>query len=234
MSKRPVMLASLCVVLLLPASRLFADRLEEILNTIRSKTADVRSFRADYVDTLRDLGFEMDQVRSGVLSLRKTDDGKGVLLHMVQKKPFEQHVYLTPERAVRYEPDNRIAHVVPLDPGKGSGVKESLDLLGDPAALEKKYGLTLQDDEDVSGVRCWKIHLVPLPDAGETDFREMTLWIDPDLGLPRKAQGLVHDGTELRTLEFRKLTTNPALPESEFQFRPPPGVDVDEVESLRL
>ena len=71
-------------------------------------------------------------------------------------------------------------------------------------------------------------------DAAETDFREMTLWIDPSLGLPRKAQGLHHNGTEVRTIEFQKLTINPTLPESEFQFRPPPGVDVDEVENIRL
>ena len=151
----------------------------------------------------------------------------------MQKKPFLQHVYITPTQAVRYEPDNKIAHVVALDPSKGgSALRRSIDLVSGPDALREKYRLALEGKEDVDGAACWRIRLAPLADDVETDFKEMTLWVDTELGLPRKATGLDHDDATRRTFVLRKIEINPALSEDEFTFSPPAGVDIDRVERI--
>lgn len=219
-------------MLVMPAD---AETIDEVLETIRKKAEKVAAFRADYVETLRDLDFEIDQGKSGAIAVKKSEDGKHVRIHIAQKEPYVQHVYLTPEKAVKYEPDNKIAHVVTLNPNEqGSGLSRSMDLLTSPDELRSKYSLTLTGTVELEGNPCWEIVLVPVSPDVETDFKTMTLWIDQKIGLPRKAQGLEHNETDLRTFQLGKIKVNPRIGDGEFEFKPPPGVDVEPVDNIRF
>ena len=221
------------ILLMGAATSALADELDDVLETIREKTAKVTAFQGDYSETTRDLEFEMDRTKTGTLAIKKTTNGDEWLMHLVQQTPFEQHVYVTPTQAVRYEPDNKIAHVVALDPSRDrSAIQRSIDLLSGPNALRDKYQMTLDGTEKVGDVTCWRIHLTPLADDVETDFKKLTLWVDTELGIPRKAEGLEHGETSLRTFELDKIQINPTLSDDEFIFTPPAGVDVDHVQRI--
>jgi len=211
------------------------ETIDEVLETIREKAEKVTAFRAGYVETVVDEAFpEMPDSKSGEIAVKKSKEGGHVLVHISQKDPYEQHVYLTPEKAVKYDPENKIAHVVTLDPKEEhGGLSRSMDLLTSPDKLRERYSLTLEGTTEVGGKPCWEIVLVPASPEIETDFSTMTLWVDQEIGLPRKAQGLEHDGSE-RTFELSKIKINPRVRDAEFEFKAPPGVDVEPVDNIRF
>jgi len=209
------------------------DPLDEALDAIREKLADVHAFRGQYTDTLFDLVWEMPQTKSGRLAVKRLKDDNDILLHMEQIEPYKRHLYLAPDGAASYEPDNSIAHVVKFDSAREhSRFRRWMDLLMDPAALHKEYSLSLFDDEEIDGVACRKIRLTPLNEEVDTDYKEMTLWVDPELGLPRKIEGRKRNLPEIRTLEFSKFRINPRIRDKDLRFDPPKNVDVDEVDDI--
>ena len=213
-----------------------AETVDEVLETIRAKAEKVSAFRADYVETLRDMDFpEIPDSKSGAIAVKKSEDSGHVLVHISQKEPYVQHIYLTPGKAVKYDPDNKIAHVVTLDPeGERGGLSRSMDLLASPDKLREKYTLTLKGTAEVGDKACWEIVLVPVSPEVETDFATMTLWVDQEIGLPRKAEGMEHNGTDLRVFEMSKVEVNPVIRDSEFEFKAPAGVDVEAVDNIRF
>ena len=209
------------------------DPLDKVLEHVHEKLAAVRTLRTQYTDTVFYKAWETSQAKSGRLTFMRLKENGDVLLHMEQLKPITRHVYLAPDKAVDYEPDNHIAHVVKLDPEREpSRFRRWMDLVMDPAALREEYTLSLLDDEEIVGVLCRKVRLTPAGKEIETDYKEMTLWIDPELGLPRKIEGLSWDEEEIRTLELATFRINPRIRERDLRFDPPKGVDIDEVDDI--
>ena len=234
MCKMKRSLAVACALLSIVTSA-DGETIDEVLETIREKAEKVTAFRADYVETVLDEAFpEMPDSKSGGIAVKKSKEGGHVLVHISQKEPYVQHIYLTPAKAVKYDPGNKIAHVVTLDPKEErNGPSRSMDLLTSPDKLRQRYSLTLKGTAEVGGKPCWEIVLVPVSPDVETDFSTMTLWVDQEIGLPRKAQGLEHDGS-VRTFELSNVKINPRIRDAEFEFKAPAGVDVEPVDNIRF
>lgn len=89
---------------------------------------------------------------------------------------------------------------------------------------QEKYRASWLREESVDGNRTDVLRLEPIiPNVG---FRRATVWVDKELGLPRKFE--FDEKILVRTVTLTRLRTNGAIPAATFTFRVPDGVRVVE------
>lgn len=86
------------------------------------------------------------------------------------------------------------------------------------------YRAELEDVEEVTGHRTWRISMTPV---GESPYRRVRVWVDQDSFLVRRFE-ILEENETIRTVVLHELRPNEAIPDSVFEFAPPEGTDVFE------
>lgn len=93
------------------------------------------------------------------------------------------------------------------------------EFVGDPT---QRFRASLDGAAMVTGRAVWVLTLVPRQSAG---YASLKLWVDRADGLVRQFEVREENGVT-RTFQLSRIAENPALPDSLFQFQPPPGATV--------
>jgi outer membrane lipoprotein carrier protein len=180
----------------------------------------VKTIRASFTQTITNplLGQtvnsagEVVQRRPNHVSVRFTDpagdrivaDGKWVWFYLPSS---------TPGQVVR----SRITN-------NGSGSPDlTAQFLGTPAS---RFEVSALGREKVNGRTAHVISLVPKPGI-DAPFTKAVIWVDSADALIRQFE-LTEPSEIVRRVTIQKLTLNPTIPASAFQFKPPSGTKVIE------
>lgn len=100
-----------------------------------------------------------------------------------------------------------------------SGVNLQAQFVGDPV---ERFRYELHGTEAVAGRSAHVVTLVPRQRA---EYRSLKAWIDGRDGLVRRFELTEHNGN-VRRFDLHDLRVNPTIPETVFQFTPPPGARI--------
>jgi outer membrane lipoprotein carrier protein len=101
-------------------------------------------------------------------------------------------------------------------PRGGQGLDLHAQFIGDPVA---RFEITYHGTEDAGGGTAHVMTLDPRPDLG---YDRLKVWIDAEDYLVRRFE-LTESNGNVRRIELRNVVVNPSLPDSLFEFTPPPG-----------
>jgi outer membrane lipoprotein carrier protein len=191
-----------------------------ILNRAVRAYKNVKTIRASFTQTITNplldqtvnSAGEVVQRRPNHVSVRFTDpagdrivaDGKWVWFYLPSS---------TPGQVVR----SRITT-------SGSGSPDlTAQFLETPAS---RFDVTSLGREKVNGRTAHVLSLVPKPGI-DAPFTKAVIWVDSADALIRQFE-LTEPSEIVRRVTIRKLTLNPAIPASAFQFKPPSGTKVIE------
>jgi outer membrane lipoprotein carrier protein len=107
----------------------------------------------------------------------------------------------------------------PAAAGGESGVNLQAQFVGNPV---ERFRYELHGTEQVAGRTAHALTLVPRQRA---EYRSLRVWIDARDGLARRFEITEHNGN-IRRFDLHDLQVNPNIPQSVFQFTPPPGARV--------
>jgi outer membrane lipoprotein carrier protein len=213
---------NLVITTLLAASASLADAQSPNVVLDRAERAykHVKTIRASFTQTITNplldqtvnSAGEIVQRRPNQVSVRFTDpagdrivaDGKWVWFYLPSS---------TPGQVVR-SPITR----------NGSGSPDlTAQFLETPAS---RFDLTSLGREKVNGRTAHVLSLVPKPGI-DAPFTKAVIWVDSVDALIRQFE-LTEPSEIVRRVTIRKLTLNPVIPASAFQFKPPSGTTVIE------
>jgi len=86
------------------------------------------------------------------------------------------------------------------------------------------YDATLIGSEQIHGRRTWQVVLKP---RSASPYRRVRVWIDATAHLVRKFE-ITENNETVRTVTLWDLRPDEPIPDSVFEFAPPPGTDVFE------
>ena len=170
---------------------------------------DVRSLRGDFTQTVYDAHMKVKQRAQGTFAIRRPDR-----FHWAYQKPYQQLIVSDGTKVWIYDSDLQQVTVKKLDEALGS---TPALLLSSSVALERNFTLV---DAGTAENQQW-VALTPRDkDAG---FEGIRLGFD---GKSLRSMILKDNFGQTTRVEFSDLQRNPSLPDTLFQFAPPPGVDV--------
>jgi outer membrane lipoprotein carrier protein len=105
--------------------------------------------------------------------------------------------------------------------GSGGELDLQREFLDNPTA---RYVPTVLGEESVGGRPAWALSLVP---KGASPYKLVKVWVDRRDALVRRFEMTEENGS-VRRLELSNLRTGVELPDSLFEFEPPPGTQVFE------
>lgn len=86
----------------------------------------------------------------------------------------------------------------------------------------ERYVPTLVGEEAVNGRPAHVLTLVP---KGQSPYKLVKVWVDKEDFLVRRFE-ITEENESVRRLELRNVRLNTQMPDSLFQFTPPPGTEV--------
>lgn len=166
----------------------------------------VHSLRGEFEQVTKSDAGEIIETSHGTMEIQRPDR-----FRWSYSTPFEQEIVADGTKLWVYDIDLEQVTVRPLS--EVLGVGPALLLSGDYTELQKNF--TIQ-----TGQGGW-IKLTPKRD--DWDFQDIQLFMEK--GVPRVIEVDTGLGQTTR-LELSKLERNVSIDPSQFQFTPPPGVDV--------
>lgn len=187
------------------ASRATTD---EILRAASRAYGNLRSFRAQFDQELRNTLLGRTTRSSGTLYQRRPDR-----FLMDFSDPEGDLIVSDGEYFWMYFPSVDPKQVIRTSRG-AQGLDLHAQFIGDPVA---RFDATYHGRESVRGRPADVLTLVPREPLG---YRRMKVWIDTADHLARRFE-LTEQNENVRRLELGDLEINPALPDDLFQFTPP-------------
>jgi outer membrane lipoprotein carrier protein len=194
-----------------PANKAYA-----LLDRAVATYQDVHSLRAEFTQELTNPLLGTRTESAGTMFQREPD---GFLMRF--SKPAGDVIVSDGQYFWIYYPSVDAKQVIrsPADVSGRPGVDLQAQFIGNP---EQRFQATYDGTATLQGRNTDVLTLVPRTDAG---YRSMKVWIDAQDHLVRQfeitdAQGVV------RQIELRDIVVNPTLPDSLFQFTPPPGARI--------
>lgn len=188
------------IAVLVPRPLAFSQDAEEII-----KNADAKS-RGDYAQEEMQMSIiRRDWTRT--VTLKSWSKGTDFALILIAAPAKEKgQVFLkrqkdmwnwvpSIERMIKIPPSMMMQSWMGSDFTNDDLVKES--------SVVKDYTHTLQGKENIDGAECWKIQLIPLPDAPVVWGKILT-WIDENYN-ERKAEYYDEDGTLVNTMRLSEI-----------------------------
>lgn len=181
------------------------------VETLRNALAELDTLRADFEQTVLNSEFTVDEVSSGTFAIKRP--GR---FRWDYEEPEERLLVADGERMWIYEPEFEQATVQAMD---ATLATSPAMLLTGEADLEESFRI---EDEGVQGALHW-VRLTPR--VQDSEFEQVRI------GIGERTVELMELRDNLggvTRIEFDNIEFNPALPDSLFQFEPPPGTDVIE------
>ena len=210
----PILLAATLALADSPVAASARQDPEAIASRADRAFASVSSLQADFVQ----------RVVNPVLE--KTEIGHGTLYYRAPGRYRIEYRYPEGDVVVDdgawiwiYLPSSQPGQVI-RQPADGSGGANPLTYLRD---LRTMYVLGLAGSETVSGEL--SDHLALEPRSKDAPFTHVDVWVGRETGLMRQVRARTPDGVE-KSYTFTALRRGAAVPDSRFEFSPPPGVEV--------
>ena len=197
------------------------QRVATLLDRVRVEQAKIETMTADFVqDKQSELLVESQRSR-GHFAFRRPDR---VLWEYEEPDPM-QVVVDEGEMLTWYEDLGRAEL---LKVGKYSDrILEYLAATNSLELLQRYFEVIVAFPEDPS--RAYRLELEPRMRRVAKRLAGMTLWVDPELFIPRRFRYVEPDG-DVTEYRFHEIRINPEVPESRFEIELPEDVEVRRVE----
>lgn len=190
---------------------------EEILERVEEAYAGIRSMQADFVQHLSVPLLGTDRTSRGRIYQRKPDR---FLMRFTD--PAGDVIVADGEYFWMYYPSTDSTQVIRASMSEGGGQADlQQQFLRD---ANERYVATLAGEEAVDGRPAYVLTLVP---RGESPYKLVRVWVDKEDYLVRRFE-MTEENDSVRRLELSNLQRNIELPDSLFEFTPPPGAEVFE------
>lgn len=178
-------------------------------DALRAFFADVRSFKAEFEQTVFDENLRPLQSTAGTMALERP--GR---FRWDYAEPYEQHIVGDGSKVWIYDVDLEQVTVRTQQQALGDTPAQ---LLSTTEPLEANFDITSLGEQ--KGVMWFQL----VPKLAESQFQKVRLGFDDKMLVRMELE----DGLGSTTLlEFHDPKRNVALDETLFRFEPPPGVDV--------
>jgi len=242
---RPSMFASIALAALF-ASTAGATTLADIEQLVEEKWAEVSSFRANIsVNVKVPMGsIEVPANAEGTIELMAADGGRkyrlGITNHVA--KNFVMRDGLTQEVLTVFDGEYAFTETTVF--GRKQVTKQVNDAantnqpIGGSAIfdrLRKQGDVTLAGDTTIDGTAVWMIDVKgngkPIEVQAPIKPSRMRVFIAQESGLQVRVLMFDKKNKEIMRMLYTNVQLNPELDAARFQYTPPPGVKVKEVES---
>ncbi|RPJ42892.1 MAG: outer membrane lipoprotein carrier protein LolA [Candidatus Latescibacterota bacterium] len=197
---------------------------EETLARLRAVNANLVDLQASFVHTKEVPLFDEKIVSSGELFFRSPDR---LLLRYAE--PDSNLVVIGEGEVWLYYPGLKQAHRYDIDP-ESTLPGLFLALRGTIAGLDRNFDVTGEDDVDSSGAALDVLVLKPKSGTALADeLREIRVAVRSDDALPVRTEFWERSGDHTSFI-FTRFTRNPSVDATLFEFQPPEGTEVFEVE----
>ena len=166
---------------------------------------------------------EFDEGETGRFLFLKARDA--VLLRREITEPQPSSLVIADGQAVFYQPVLKQAHRHHL--GKNRDRTEFL-ILGfgsDRAALEEAYQLRLLGEEELKGLKTYRIEMLPRSESAQAYFSRIVLWIDAQRWIPLQ-QKLIEPTDDYLLVGFDDIVLNPNLGPGDFKLKLPKDTQI--------
>lgn len=206
-----LILALLAIFLAQPAH---AARDKELIARIQDRYEGLKSFTANFDQTLLHKESGSQEKRNGRLLFKKP-----LQIRWQTEKPHEETLIATDREIWDYLPDEEIAYRYSPELIKDS--RSIIQVITGQAALSKDFQVKGQGSEG----NLAKLALYPREPT--TQMVEATIWVDPDSGFIKRARIVDFYGNE-NDVRFTRFDPDAAIAASQFKFTPPANVEVED------
>ncbi|HEX8696478.1 MAG TPA: outer membrane lipoprotein chaperone LolA [Longimicrobium sp.] len=191
------------------------DQAAEILRRVEQTAAGIRTFEADFVQTLTVPLLGTNTRSAGKLYQRKPDR-----FLMKFSDPAGDVVVADGRHFWIYYPSSDRTQVIRTSIAQGG---EQADFQRQFLSnATERFVATLNGEENVGGEATWALTLVP---RRESPYKVIRVWVDKDDHLVRRFE-MTEENDSVRRLELRNLRVNQPIADALFTFTPPPGTQV--------
>lgn len=197
------------------------ERVASLLDRVRIEQAKIETMTADFVqDKESELLVEAQRAR-GRFAFRRPDR---VLWEYEEPDPMQ--VLVDEGEMLTWYEDLGRAELLKV--GRYSDrILEYLAATNSLELLQRYFEVIVAFPEDPS--RAYRLELEPRMRRVAKRLAGMTLWVDPELFIPRRFRYVEPDG-DVTEYRFDEIRINPRLPESRFEIELPDEVEVRRVE----
>ncbi len=191
------------------------DQANAILRRVEATSEGIRTFEADFVQSLKVPLLGTDTRSTGKLYQRRPDR-----FAMRFTDPAGDVMVADGRHFWIYYPSNDRTQVI----------RTSIAQVGEQADLQKqflsnateRFVPTLNGEENVSGEATWALTLVP---KRQSPYKVIRIWVDKDDSLVRRFE-MTEENDSVRRLELRNIRVNGPVSDALFAFTPPAGTQV--------
>jgi outer membrane lipoprotein carrier protein len=191
------------------------EQANAILRRVETASEGIRTFEADFVQSLRVPLLGTDTRSTGKLYQRKPDR-----FAMRFTDPAGDVMVADGRHFWIYYPSNDRTQVIRTSIAEG----------GEQADLQKqflsnateRFVPTLNGEETVAGRATWALTLVP---KRQSPYKVIRIWVDKEDGLVRRFE-MTEENDSVRRLELRNIRVNGPVSDALFTFTPPAGTQV--------
>ena len=199
-----------------------ADTLDQVLARMDAAVPQFKSMMANTKRVQYTKLFDDSDVKSGTVRMRRDKNGPTAIWIFTGDDP--ETFFLSGHTGSRYLPKAGVMQV--YDVGKSLSVMQESLLLGFGATsvdLRKIYDITLGGEESVAGKRTTRIQFTPKSKDFKDLFTKIDLWIPDGESNPIQEKIWTSAKGDYILVNYTDTKINPGLPDSEFQFKTPPG-----------
>lgn len=204
---------TLLAIMFVSASTHAANK-DELVSRIQSRYEALKSFSADFEQTLLHKESGAKEKRNGRLLFQKP-----LQISWQTAKPHEETLVATNREIWDYLPDEEIAYRYSPDLIRDS--RGIIQVITGQAALSKDF--QVKDNGAENGLS----KLALFPKEPTTQMVEAAVWVDTKSGYIRRAKIIDFYGNE-NDVRFTKFNPDATIPASEFKFTPPKDVEVED------
>ena len=193
--------------------------LQRVLEALDEKQRGLKDLEADFVQTQVIHLLKEPDVSRGHLYWK---DGR---LRMDWSEPAPSTLLLDEEGMTLYLPEERKAERYPAREGDDFGALfPGFGQTSD--RMRETYDIRL--DPDRSDPSAWRLILSPRRERLKRWVRRLTLWVDPEQGVPKAIRLDDPNGKDYTEMRLSKTKVNAGVPDSRFRLDLPKDVEVTE------
>ncbi|MDL2307738.1 outer membrane lipoprotein chaperone LolA [Desulfovibrio sp. OttesenSCG-928-C06] len=208
-----------CLFWLAPASATAAAKTPgQWSAAVQKRYADFNSLQASFEQFITHGESGVSETRSGTISFRKP-----LLVRWATNPPAEELLLVTDKEIWQYIPDEELAYKYPL--AAMDDKNAFLRVLFGLSSLAESFDITVLPGED--DFACLQLD----PHEPSMSLMQATIWLEKDSAIIRRI--LIRDFYGNRNqVQLDGIKFNVDIPDADFAFTPPPGVEIEDQTGL--
>jgi outer membrane lipoprotein-sorting protein len=194
-----------------------SQRLEALLERMRSRHEALDSLEAEFVQSKESMMFLEPSVASGVFSYAAPDS-----VRWEYEQPDPISLLITDGRMTTWYRDLGRAETSGVE-GHSQRIMQYMGASTSVDTLVEYFDVSLSLPKEPGGA--FRLHLTPRFKRVEKRVRDLEVWIDSELYLPLRLRFVEGDG-DVTEYEFSNLRLNQELPEGRFTLEIPDQVEM--------